>query len=260
MLFYIEVKNFHDVVSIHEKEYYSTSPKGHLSARHKKALRQLFHKFVTSTGDILSASLSSLKERLEKTKESNAFLEQVVLRIMNEYPGDVGGLAPYLLNTIKLLPGESIFLGANEPHAYLAGDIVEVMACSDNVVRAGLTPKMRDVPTLLDMLTYTSYKVDPHRGEVVNPNLTVFIPPVEEFVVEKYQLMGHEKGIKTRNVNLPCILLTVSGSGEARTTSGEIFKLLPGYSYFTEAGLDVCLDSNDDDGLTLYRVHSNIYI
>ena len=27
---------------------------------------------------------------------------------------------------------------------------------SDNVVRAGLTPKFKDVPTLLDMLTYRS--------------------------------------------------------------------------------------------------------
>ena len=29
------------------------------------------------------------------------------------------------------------------------------MACSDNVVRAGLTPKFKDVATLCDMLTYT---------------------------------------------------------------------------------------------------------
>lgn len=28
------------------------------------------------------------------------------------------------------------------------------MACSDNVVRAGLTPKFKDVDTLVSMLTY----------------------------------------------------------------------------------------------------------
>lgn len=39
--------------------------------------------------------------------------------------------------------------------SYLDGDCVEIMACSDNVVRAGLTPKLRDVPTLCSMLTYT---------------------------------------------------------------------------------------------------------
>jgi len=54
----------------------------------------------------------------------------------------------------QLEPGQAIFLAANEPHAYLSGDIVECMACSNNVVRAGLTPKLRDVDTLCEMLTY----------------------------------------------------------------------------------------------------------
>jgi Phosphomannose isomerase type I len=37
-----------------------------------------------------------------------------------------------------------------------AGDCVEIMALSDNVVRAGLTPKFKDVRTLCDMLHYRS--------------------------------------------------------------------------------------------------------
>lgn len=41
------------------------------------------------------------------------------------------------------------------PHAYLKGDCVECMACSDNTVRAGLTPKFIDVSTLCEMLSYT---------------------------------------------------------------------------------------------------------
>jgi len=45
-------------------------------------------------------------------------------------------------------------LAANEPHAYLKGDCVECMATSDNVVRAGLTPKLKDSDTLIKMLTY----------------------------------------------------------------------------------------------------------
>ena len=118
-----------------------------------------------------------------------------VLRLTQQFPGDVGVFAPYLLNTVTLQPGEAIFLAANEPHAYLdgtrpaatrpqkhsptlvhpnwllfvlcfvctshtlPGDIVEVMACSDNVVRAGLTPKLRDVKTLCSMLTYRCFGV-----------------------------------------------------------------------------------------------------
>lgn len=45
-------------------------------------------------------------------------------------------------------------LAANEPHAYLSGDCIECMATSDNVVRAGLTPKFKDSQTLINMLTY----------------------------------------------------------------------------------------------------------
>lgn len=55
---------------------------------------------------------------------------------------------------MKLNPGEALYLGANEPHAYVYCECVECMATSDNVVRAGLTPKHRDVTTLCSMLTY----------------------------------------------------------------------------------------------------------
>ena len=61
----------------------------------------------------------------------------------------------YLLNYCCLEPGEALFLAANEPHAYISGDCAEVMATSDNVIRAGLTPKWKDVDTLCDSLTYT---------------------------------------------------------------------------------------------------------
>lgn len=36
------------------------------------------------------------------------------------------------------------------------GDCMECMARSDNVVRAGLTPKYKDVDTLASMLTYNT--------------------------------------------------------------------------------------------------------
>jgi len=55
---------------------------------------------------------------------------------------------------VKLSPGECLILAANEPHAYLKGTCIEAMATSDNVVRAGLTPKLKDSKTLIEMLTY----------------------------------------------------------------------------------------------------------
>ena len=68
---------------------------------------------------------------------------------------DVGVLSAFFLNFVALHAGEAIFLAANQPHAYLAGELVEVMATSDNVIRAGLTPKLRDTGVLCSSLTYS---------------------------------------------------------------------------------------------------------
>ena len=37
----------------------------------------------------------------------------------------------------------------DEPHAYISGDLMEAMVSSDNVVRGGLTPKLKDKDTLV---------------------------------------------------------------------------------------------------------------
>ena len=64
-------------------------------------------------------------------------------------------LPPSTLPTqIRLTPGQAIYLPANVPHAYLAGEIIECMAASDNVIRAGLTPKFKDTRVLCSSLTY----------------------------------------------------------------------------------------------------------
>jgi mannose-6-phosphate isomerase len=80
--------------------------------------------------------------------------ERLVLMLEQQYPGDVGVISAFFFNYVTLSPGEALYLGANEPHAYLYGECIECMATSDNVVRAGLTPKFRDVQALCSMLTY----------------------------------------------------------------------------------------------------------
>ena len=83
-------------------------------------------------------------------------MEKLILRLQTQFPDDVGVFAPLFLNLVRLQPGEAIFLSAGLPHAYLDGNCLEAMARSDNVVRAGLTPKLRDTPVLCDMLDYSS--------------------------------------------------------------------------------------------------------
>ena len=79
-----------------------------------------------------------------------------VAELARAYPGDVGSLAPLLLHAVSLEPGEALFLAAGEPHCYLEGVGVELMANSDNVLRGGLTSKHVDVDELLRVLTFAS--------------------------------------------------------------------------------------------------------
>ena len=68
-------------------------------------------------------------------------------------------------------------------------DVVECMACSDNVVRAGLTPKFKDKDTLCDMLTYTSstpdrFRVAPQKDKQSEFS-EIYDPPIPEFAVAR---------------------------------------------------------------------------
>lgn len=70
---------------------------------------------------------------------------------------------------------------------------MECMATSDNVVRAGLTPKFKDVDTLLDMLDYTpktsSENLMAPLDESADPNVRVFRPQIPDFAVQEIKVI-----------------------------------------------------------------------
>lgn len=69
------------------------------------------------------------------------------------------------------------------------------MACSDNVVRAGLTPKLVDVETLCTMLNYKGEHVsDKIFKAVKEDNFTkLFKPPVQDFAVAEIRVSSSNK-------------------------------------------------------------------
>ena len=83
------------------------------------------------------------------------------------YPRDPAALCPLFLEVITLAPGEGIYLGPRELHAYLRGTGLEIMANSDNVLRAGLTTKHVDLGQLLSVLDYGNrpLKILPPKSE-----------------------------------------------------------------------------------------------
>ncbi|HEY7626959.1 MAG TPA: mannose-6-phosphate isomerase, class I [Ilumatobacteraceae bacterium] len=78
----------------------------------------------------------------------------LVTELAAAYPGDPSVVVTLLLNRVLLMPGDAVFLGPGNLHAYLRGFGVEIMANSDNVIRGGMTVKHVDVEELLDVLDF----------------------------------------------------------------------------------------------------------
>ena len=87
------------------------------------------------------------------------------------------------------------------------------MACSDNVVRAGLTPKFKDKDVLCSMLDYTP---TPPEDRIFLPTsdgkADIFDPPVPDFSVAKYDLSDFEGDEYTLpGVDGPSICIVIQG-------------------------------------------------
>lgn len=101
----------------------------------------------------IAVLLRSLAAGCDQLPADEARWTRELLRL---YPGDIGCLAPLFLRLIKLTPGQALYLGAGELHAYLQGTGLELMANSDNVLRGGLTSKHVDTDELLRVLRFTA--------------------------------------------------------------------------------------------------------
>ena len=111
-------------------------------------------------------------------------------RLSLQHPGDPSAAIVLLLNYVLLQPGEAIFLAAGNLHAYLGGTGVEVMANSDNVVRAGLTSKHVDVDEVLRVLDRSPLSDPLIRPVPTEDGGRSFPVPIPDFRVTVYDIDG----------------------------------------------------------------------
>ncbi|XP_063993068.1 mannose-6-phosphate isomerase [Diachasmimorpha longicaudata] len=219
-----------------------TDPKPHL----QKCLQGLLTHNADSTAHELKKFIDRLSEMSEPGREElNA---RIMEKLHADYPGDVGCFGLYFFNFITLQPGEALYLGANEPHAYISGDCMEIMSCSDNVVRAGLTPKLKDVDTLVEMLTYNCEAAELKRFKPVKEDdySEVFRPPIKDFAVSKIELPPGTPSYALPPRNSAGILIIIEGSVEVNS---QVY--CPGSVLFIKANEQLSLNIRTKDGRTL---------
>ncbi|ELY3773591.1 mannose-6-phosphate isomerase, class I [Cronobacter dublinensis] len=172
--------------------------------------------------------------QLDESLHAGGFvhLQEFLIRLQKDYPGDIGILAPLLLHCITLEPSEAMFLRAGTLHAYVYGTAVEVMACSDNVLRAGLTPKKINLPELVSCTVFS--ETQEHALKLVPDiagNERHYPVPVEDF---RFSVMGNCQQ-KLIEVDSAQILLVLEGLTTLRDTRGEEMTLRVGQSVFIPA-------------------------
>jgi mannose-6-phosphate isomerase len=190
----------------------------------RAALKEFFRALMTrSLADpaLLEETIDTLEGQMREgpaNEEIRLFLETRRL-----YRTDVGLLSMLLLNLMHLNKGEGLFLGPGIPHAYLSGTIVECMANSDNVVRAGLTPKFKDVETLCAILTYEC-GVPPVMLPNTSGQATVYPSPVSEFSLAR-TMMNESDSFFRRDRRSLEIMLVIEGSVSiSQKTGRQLFK------------------------------------
>ncbi|CAE6448582.1 unnamed protein product [Rhizoctonia solani] len=89
----------------------------------KAALREVFGALMSAPSDQIQTALDQLIKRYESGGATSAESDVADLAqtLAKQYPGDVGVFCVFLLNVVKLNPGEAMFLQADEPHAYITG-------------------------------------------------------------------------------------------------------------------------------------------
>ena len=213
----------------------------------QRALRGSFGQLMGLAAGMVAPLVATLTQRLNaKPRGDLTPHEALAVRLEQQYGADVGVLACFFLNHVILQPGEAVALAANEPHAYVAGQCVECMATSDNVVRAGLTPKLRDVGTLCAMLTYTQ---DPPRvmtgdGQAAGTRVKTYDPSFDEFCVDTFSAAQSSEVVTLPPSDGPSLVLLTSGAATLTATprdgtaaptqlaarAGSAVVVLPGHS------------------------------
>jgi mannose-6-phosphate isomerase len=143
---------------------------------------------------------------------------------LSAHPGDTGALVALALNVVDLQPGEACFTGAGILHSYQSGLGLEIMANSDNVLRAGLTPKAVHVPLVLDvaLLTPSEPMMPAQAGDDAS---RTYLAPASEFaltVVNDGDARAHGG---------PRIVVAIDGAANI-SVEGETLELGAGQAVF----------------------------
>jgi mannose-6-phosphate isomerase len=158
-------------------------------------------------------------------------LVDLVSHLTAHHGFDRGIASALLMNHMVLSRGESVFVPAGMPHAYLSGLGVEVMLASDNVLRGGLTPKHIDIAELTKVLKFEATSPSLTKERMLAQGLTQFELPVGEFSFYRVSVSSNNL-LMDLDLTGDLIVLCTSGSLAVSNSQDEREVILPGEAAF----------------------------
>ncbi|MGI0117232.1 mannose-6-phosphate isomerase, class I [Zooshikella sp. RANM57] len=191
-------------------------------SRNKDGLRSFFKSLMSLDPAKIRHVLCELDDRLSQPSHTALARKAFeYIRLFKEfYKEDIGLLAPLLLNIVELAPGEAMFLHTETPHAYVQGTSLEIMANSDNVLRAGLTPKYIDLNELIANTRFEPIKPRQIKLHPIHKEDRLSFPvPVDDFGLD---IIFSDTTKKTQFVRSPEIIFCINGKVTLSESSQEV--------------------------------------
>lgn len=195
-----------------------------------ETLQTFFVTLMQLAQDEKQQALARLIDKAHTLYDCN--LATFIMRLNQHYPGDIGLFAPLFLNCLTLQPGEAMFLAPGTLHAYVKGVAVEVMASSDNVLRAGLTSKNINLKelvacTVFEPTSEAQLRMVPEKHD----GWLHYHVPVQDFCFDIYN-QAHDLAMHTSSAE---IVLVIDEECILQHKSGEALILATGQSAFIPA-------------------------
>ena len=183
------------------------------------SLKRFFETLLQMNAEQRQTVIAEVMEQAHQKRASDPVADWI-LRLNNDYPGDIGALAPIYLNLVCLDPGQAMYLAAGQLHAYLEGLGIELMANSDNVLRGGLTPKHIDIPELMRVLKFTAGEPRIILPQQPSAGENIYDTPVAEFILGRLDISDDRAYTAAAQRSVE-ILLVVEGRVTITTDGNE---------------------------------------
>ncbi|THY75690.1 mannose-6-phosphate isomerase [Aureobasidium pullulans] len=226
-----------------------------------EVLKKTVNTMLKADEKTVASAVDGLKKLDKSSFGQDTYIPELIPRLAEQYDKTDNGILVALvtMNYLVLQAGEGIYIPADGIHAYLAGDIIECMARSDNVLNTGFCPQAERNSADLFTSTLTFKPHDPEscmlRGESYdrskNGKTQVYRPPMSEFNMLVSRIGKGDKETLGA-VNGPSILLVTEGKGKF-TAKGKSYDVSEGNVFFIAQGTDLEIDA--EDGLFLHTAY-----